>query len=193
MRTFLRGQDLWSILCRRLPNWPVSIECFPIHNETNMKRKYKRTKKLVDRPVQIAVVTRFLFHVGVFMVVGSIITIFIQFLANPFQSGPALMRSFWQHAGPFIVVLLALLPVFVWDTIKLTNRIVGPMVRLRATLRQVNSGQQSTAPLKFRDGDFWCDLADEVNAVVKRAQESTSRTAADGSGEPDHEPETVAV
>lgn len=162
-----------------------------------MKRKYKRTKKLVDRPVQIAVVTRFLFHVGVFMVVGSVVTIFIQFLANPFQSGSSLMGSFWQQAGPFIVVLLAMLPIFVWDTIKLTNRIVGPMVRVRATLREVNSGQKSTAPLKFRDGDFWCDLAGEVNALVKRAQGSTSGASSDGSGEPDHEPdhepETVAV
>ena len=40
-----------------------------------MKRKYKRTKKLVDRPVQIAVVTRFLFHVGVFMVVGAALAV----------------------------------------------------------------------------------------------------------------------
>ena len=158
-----------------------------------MKRKYKRTKRLVDRPVQIAVVTRFLLHGALFMVVGSIITLVTQYLANPFQSASSLLGAFWQQAGPFIVVLVAMLPIFVWDTIKLTNRIVGPMVRLRATLRQANAAQGAPAPLKFREGDFWRDLEDEVNNLVKRSQESNARVSSDGSEKPDQEPEALAV
>jgi hypothetical protein len=158
-----------------------------------MRRKYKRTKKLVDRPVQIAVVTRFLVHVGVFAVVGSLITIVSLYLANPFQSGASLLNSFWQQAGPFLVVLLAMLPIFVWDSIKLTNRIVGPMVRLRATLRQFNAGEEVRLPLRFREGDFWHDLADEVNRLVQRSQEQNGPLPTNDAEKSDHTPEAATV
>lgn len=156
-----------------------------------MKRKEKRSKKYVDKAVQGAVLRRFLFHSCLFMMVGSLLSLVVQFLSDPFQGVSALTNQFWQKAGPFIVVFLALLPIFVWDTIKLTNRIVGPMCRVRSTLHRANAGDRQMQPLEFRSGDFWGDLADELNTTVKRLQDATKESSPESLGE--QEPERAAV
>lgn len=156
-----------------------------------MKRKEKRSKKYVDKAVQGAVLRRFLFHGFVLMAVGSLLSLMVQFLSNPFQDASTLMGQFWQSAGPFMVVLAALLPIFVWDTVKLTNRIVGPMCRVRSALHQVNAGDRQTQPLKFREGDFWVDLADELNTAIKRLQDATEDRSPESFEE--QEPEKAAV
>ena len=123
-----------------------------------MKAKEKRTKKYVDRAVQGAVVRRFLLHLSAFMVVGSLIVLTVHFLSDPFQGGSALLRNFWRNAGPFVVILVAMLPIFIWDTIKLTNRIVGPMCRVRSTLRRINDGERGLPPFasaKGTSGTSW--------------------------------------
>ncbi len=130
----------------------------------------RRKKNYIDRPVQGAVLRRFLLHAALFLLIGSGLSLIVQFLANPFQSMETLWAAFWRSTGPFLIVMLALAPIFVWDTIKLTNRIVGPIHRLRMTLRQVNAGVPQTAPLHFRAGDFWADLADELNPIIERIQ-----------------------
>ena len=58
-----------------------------------------------------------------------------------------------------------MLPVFVYDTMKLSNRIAGPVVRLRSTMDQIRKGE-NTASLQFRDGDYWQEMADEFNEMV---------------------------
>ncbi len=136
-----------------------------------MKRKNKRKKQFIDRPVQGAVLRRILLHAWVFLVVGAGFTLLVQFLANPFQDLRTLQAAFWRSVGPFIVVMLALTPMFIWDTLKLTNRIVGPMWRVRATLRKMNAGDEPIAPIHFREGDFWGDMADELNVLISRLQE----------------------
>ncbi|MEO8494399.1 MAG: hypothetical protein ABI614_04980 [Planctomycetota bacterium] len=61
-----------------------------------------------------------------------------------------------------------LVPVFVADSIKLSNRFVGPIVRLQTVIRQVGKGKP--VELKFRDGDFWTDLPDDFNRMVERLE-----------------------
>ena len=158
-----------------------------------MKRKEKRTKKFVDRAVQGAVVSRFLLHELLFMLVGSLIVLFIQFLSNPFQGMASLLETFWRNAGPFILVLVAMLPIFIWDTIKLTNRSVGPMCRVRSTLRRINQGEKHIPPIHFREGDFWHDLADDLNVMIKQLNQTEEKKASPAHSQQELEPEEAVV
>ena len=54
-----------------------------------------------------------------------------------------------------------------YDLLKLTNRFAGPVYRVRVTLEHLVRGE-TIRPVKFRDGDFWCDLAPKLNVLAAR-------------------------
>jgi nitrogen fixation/metabolism regulation signal transduction histidine kinase len=86
-------------------------------------------------------------------------------LSNPFRSfGEHVQQLWWTH-GPFLLVMVFLLPVFVLDTIKLSHRFVGPIYRLRQTILEIAQGDPPPR-LKFRDFDFWQGLAEDFNRMV---------------------------
>jgi hypothetical protein len=49
----------------------------------------------------------------------------------------------------------------------LSNRFVGPMYRLRGAIRDVARGKD-IQPLKFRNDDFWQDVAGDFNDLLER-------------------------
>ena len=78
------------------------------------------------------------------------------------------------HYGPVIVVAVLLLPLVILDVLRLSNRFVGPFVRLRKAMRQVGLGQ-NVEPIRFRNGDFWQEFAEEYNAVLARLNNAEAR------------------
>jgi nitrogen fixation/metabolism regulation signal transduction histidine kinase len=79
----------------------------------------------------------------------------------------------WRSAAiaqiPILAVMFLLLPVFLRDTLKMSNRFAGPMYRLRTALRMV-SEKESCGPIKFRKGDFWQDAASDFNTMLGELQ-----------------------
>ena len=72
--------------------------------------------------------------------------------------------------GEFIfigLVLLALLPAFMLDTIRFSNRFVGPILRLRRHLRELGN-DMNTEPCAFRDNDFWRGMANDFNTLIDK-------------------------
>jgi hypothetical protein len=61
------------------------------------------------------------------------------------------------------------MPMFLRDTMKLSNRFAGPMFRLRTSLRGLVSGEQHL-PIKFREEDFWQEAARDFNQVLERVE-----------------------
>ncbi len=62
---------------------------------------------------------------------------------------------------------LLFLPMVMYDMVRLSNRLVGPILRLRSAMRGVAQGRPAPA-IAFREGDFWRDFAGEFNAVADR-------------------------
>ena len=62
--------------------------------------------------------------------------------------------------------LMLLLPMFVYDSFQLSNRFVGPVTRLRRVLRELAEGKPFS-PVKFRKGEYWQEMADELNRAVE--------------------------
>lgn len=134
---------------------------------TSINQKPRR-KSLVDPEVQGGVLKKIFLHWGLFFLCNSLaLTIWVRLFEQPEVGwGQSFIDTLIRYL-PFFVITMALIPAFVWDTLKLTNRFAGPMLRFRAALRDARDGR-AVAPLKFRDNDFWKEIAENFNAVVIR-------------------------
>ena len=139
--------------------------------ETNLARHEnemshpERKKTFVDPKVQGALVRRLVIHWLSFLLVASLVAFCLQVLSNPFRSmGEHFQQLWWTH-GPFLLVMVFLLPVFVLDSIKMSHRFVGPIYRLRQVILEIAQGDPAPR-LKFRDFDFWQGLAEDFNRMV---------------------------
>ena len=126
----------------------------------------KRTKILVDPKVQWSIAGRLLLHWGLLLIclvsIGALVRLMAASTAETFSDALwAALKSQAAVAG----VMFVLLPVFIRDTMKLSNRFAGPMFRLRTVLADMASGQAGRT-IKFRAGDFWHQAADDFNVVV---------------------------
>jgi hypothetical protein len=125
----------------------------------------RRKKQFIDTNVQGALARRIIVHWLVFVMVASLAAFVLQVLSNPFRPLVAHARDVWWTQGPFLLVMVFLLPVFIMDTIKLSHRFAGPVFALRRALREIVQGKPPRK-LKFRRHDFWHDLAEDYNAVL---------------------------
>jgi sensor histidine kinase YesM len=84
---------------------------------------------------------------------------------NPWQQFLETLRS----NAPVFVLLLILVPVMAWDTIRFSHKLVGPLVRFRRTMQAIAEGQ-SVRPIKLRDGDYPTELRDDFNKMLEELQ-----------------------
>ena len=124
-----------------------------------------RSKNFIDSNVQGALTRRIIFHWLVFMAVTSVVAFVLQVLSDPFRGLTSHLQDLWWSQGPFLLVTVFLLPVFVMDAVKLSHRFAGPIFNLRRSIRSVAAGDQPRK-VSFRKGDFWQDLADDYNQML---------------------------
>jgi nitrogen fixation/metabolism regulation signal transduction histidine kinase len=91
-----------------------------------------------------------------------------QVLANPFNGMKANLMTFWNQNGPMVLALACLMPIFIRDTLTLSNRIAGPIHNLRNKCRELADGVHDVAPLKFRKHDMWDDLPELFNRMMQQ-------------------------
>ncbi|OHB67119.1 MAG: hypothetical protein A2V70_11860 [Planctomycetes bacterium RBG_13_63_9] len=132
-------------------------------------KKSLRKHLFVDPKVQGALVARTMLYWVV-----CLLTITLMLLCWRILTGPARMfythfDDMWFFYGPAMIASILLLPLVIVDVIRLSNRFVGPMLRLRRSMRQLARGEH-VEPIRFRDGDFWQGFADEFNALAARVQ-----------------------
>ena len=72
---------------------------------------------------------------------------------------------FMKEYYPPLLIFLLLLPVAAWDAVKVSHRVVGPLVRIRHGLQQLAAGQP-VQPVRFREGDYLLELRDDFNAML---------------------------
>jgi len=137
----------------------------------------KRSKILVDPKIQWAIGRRVMLHWLLFAVCFGSVNILIRtILAIAEQPFAQSLSTAAQSQVPVLFVLAVMLPMFLLDTMKLTNRFAGPMFRLRHALRALPVNEKA-AELTFRSGDFWPEVAVEFNAVAKQFEALRQRNA----------------
>ena len=132
--------------------------------------RMKRKQNYIDNHVQGSLLRRIMSHWLMFFFVAGFAVILLQtLLGDPKLS---MAERFSQQVGEFTffaIVMVAMFPAFMLDTIRFSNRFVGPIARVRRHLRQLAEGD--TERCAFRGNDFWKDLADEFNGVAELVEQ----------------------
>ena len=85
------------------------------------------------------------------------------FTELPFsQLATELVSDFWF---PMMMSLLVA-PVLLWDSIRFTHRIAGPIHRINRQVKQL-ADRESVQPIKLRKNDFCHELANDLNRVAE--------------------------
>jgi len=134
--------------------------------------KNRRRKHLIDSAVQGALVKRILIQWGLFLAMACMTLPLWRILTGAEPLGPfsVLMARGWVASGPIFVILLAMLPMFIWDTITFSQRFAGPMYRFHKTIQDLNAGGEFRR-IQLRKGDFWTQFADDFNTMMERMEE----------------------
>ena len=135
----------------------------------------KRRRFLVERRVQGALGLRIAMHWGIFMVTTAALTTGLRVIGSiEHPSVAELIGVALREQTVSFVVILALLPWFLHDALKLSNRFAGPIHRLKDSLKNLADGSQ-VQELKFRDNDFWRELSEDFNRVAKRVSQPAAK------------------
>jgi len=134
----------------------------------------RRETFFIDRKVQGALVVRTaaywlfcLFSVSLMLICWSVFT-------GPLKPFNVLAAELYHRHGAVLLASLIVLPIAVMDVLRLSNRFVGPVSRIRAALAELAAGRP-IEPIQLRDDDYWCDLAGNLNEVAARLKQSESR------------------
>lgn len=139
-------------------------------------------------PVQKTLTLRIIAYLVVFLAMSSVVDLAMQILGSPFEDFSTHLSQFLERQKMHALVLLCLLPVFIRDSLRFSHRFAGPIVRFQGVLRRINDGEQESLVV-LRKGDYWKDLAGEVNTLIGTVARLNAEAAAPRSEVP--EPEKV--
>jgi methyl-accepting chemotaxis protein len=140
----------------------------------------RRRKYFVDSRIQGALIRRIMHYwlLSLFIVGGLTFVgwVFVSPGIGHFVGPEAFMARALPVFVTAIVVTAILAPIAVIDLIRMSNRVVGPMVRLRRAMRALAAGEV-VKPIEFRTGDYFQEFSDQFNLLLMRtsAMEAAAR------------------
>jgi hypothetical protein len=132
-----------------------------------MSPKQLRKRIFVDPAVQGALVSRMVLYWITCAITVVLAMLLWAVLTRPIDLLNGEGEQIWFHFGPVLLGSLMLLPLVILDMVRLSHRFVGPLVRLRRSMRALARGEE-VEPIEFRDGDYWQDFAADFNALAAR-------------------------
>lgn len=95
--------------------------------------------------------------------------------------GPA--SGYWSVLSASVVVLVGLL--FLYDIVRFSHRLVGPLYRFRKHLKAIVDGEELTL-MKLRKDDFLQELKDQFNEVLRVLEQRGAVTLKTSAVNEDH-------
>lgn len=138
----------------------------------------RRSRKFVDFEVQVSLLRRITIHWLVFIIANAMALFFwSRLIQDPLGTWSEQVAIFASQFAPVLFVSLALLPVFLLDAARLSNRFTGPILRIRRALIEISAGKKPEA-IHFRQGDFWKSLAADYNLAMGVTNDPTQSAGA---------------
>jgi hypothetical protein len=129
--------------------------------------RLKRKQLFVDPDVQGAFLWRVTIYFGSWLLAAGVTATTLGMTSFLAQNDYQMVGQYWFFMKLVLAASLLLLPIILYDIGVLTNRVVGPLKRLRNEMRRLGEGQRVEL-LEFREGDYWREFAAEFNAVAQR-------------------------
>ena len=135
----------------------------------------KRGGQYIDPQVQGALWKRLMWHWILYVAIAVVLVLGIEWMNDPFRPLGEIAAAAWWAYSPMLLVLACLIPVFIYDSIRLSHRFAGPVFRLRQVIHAIAQGA-SPERVTFRDNDFWKDIAEDMNRVIDRLGDSPAKS-----------------
>ncbi|MCH7686986.1 MAG: hypothetical protein IH899_09945 [Planctomycetes bacterium] len=140
--------------------------------------KSKRRQLYVDGHVQGAIIRR----VAIYWACCVLFVVIPLCIGNAFRRPDLLFYeqfgNLWNQYWPILVCMVCMLPFSLLDALQLSNRFAGPMFRLRRQMHLLAEGKQ-VEPLMFREGDFYHEMALDLNRILERYKNATESRSGD--------------
>lgn len=126
-------------------------------------------KKIWVDSFQTKLSLRILGYLGIFFVVFfNFLFAWRMLIEGPTDPAAQCLATLREN-GPTFALLLALVPIMAWDSIRFTHRLVGPLVRFRRTMQAIAAGE-AVRPIKLRKGDYLTEMRDDFNRMLEELQ-----------------------
>jgi hypothetical protein len=135
-----------------------------------VKAKFKRTRLWVDTPFQLrllaatalyfVVYTVFVWHIG--FVIDTLRTCLGQ---GPMKAFSAAYAEYFWKQWPLILTFFLTTPLFLYDLLKLSHRVAGPLYRCRRVMLEMASGK-AVPEFKPRKHDLMRELFAAFNSLI---------------------------
>ena len=137
---------------------------------------HKRKTLFVNPHLQGKLIRRTVFYWGAFLFLLVMPLTLMRTWYQPEQLIFLHLTETVRDHSSILLCATVMLPLALWDMLKTSNQIAGPVFRLKRELGKLADGE-AVGELHFRPGDHWHDVADEFNRLVSNGQ-----TAGTGSG-----------
>lgn len=134
--------------------------------------KAKRDLHYVEPKLRSCITARIFFYWTACVVFSTLPLIIGTTLVNSDRLFVDHLGVLFQRYWPLYLMILGILPFAIKDVMRVTNRTLGPLDRLRREMARFRqTGQYS--PIKCRNDDFLCEFIEEINdtMVCKAAAE----------------------
>ena len=140
----------------------------------NREKKKLRKKLFVSMPIQGRILAQLVAYWAVYHVVlwhGLFLYRYFQFkadlLTNEFQVPfHEFYSQFVLQHYPVAICAVLLFPIVFWDTLKISHRVAGPLVRFRNEFRRLARGER-VQPVELRNGDLLTEFSIAFNEFVE--------------------------
>jgi hypothetical protein len=139
-----------------------------------------RKQVFVSGRIQGSIVKHAIFYWAVYhLILWHILFMYryVQYRAELIAGGPP--STFWDLYAKFshdhvamILCALPILPVLVWDVIRVTHRVAGPLVRFRECLKALTRGEHVPF-VRIRKGDYLVDMERAFNDYLATLPEQS--------------------
>jgi hypothetical protein len=136
--------------------------------------KGRRHQRFADRKIQGALLAHTAIYWFYCLFSVTLVSVCWIIFTKPPESSAELFTQLWLNCGPALLGSALLLPLVLFDCLRLSSRFAGPMVRMQRVMRELAAGE--TPPeFSLRPGDYWTEFAENMNIVMKRLREQDTQ------------------
>src|SRR5687767_13213638 len=133
--------------------------------------KYKRSKLLVDKPFQFRLLGRMVMYFVIYMLtmihVGFVIEVMQNLASDGLRVGVIdAYFEFLVKYKPLLFSFVIIAPIIVYDLLKFSNRVAGPLFRCRRVMIDLAEGKQVNEFVP-RKGDLMAELFAAFNVLIR--------------------------
>lgn len=132
----------------------------------NSKSAHTRKRLYINPNIQGGLIARTMFHWLLYMATALIAVTIWTAYCNHRASILTLAQEVFSNFAPAFFAGVVLLPLFLYDQLRFSHRMVGPIYRLQQEMRKLTGGE-GVQRLRFRQHDHWPELAEEFNRLAE--------------------------